>query len=151
MKNISALFIGVLLFLLLTGCSKENDALIDESVLSELPSFEYLGYIYYVHPHLGIRERFYYDQIKDEVRALDSYRFRSWFIPSLHELEHAANAGFIPKIPYLIYVSSSMEGIDSNLHYLYLTYEIGWISDAIPYYDHSIGDFTVYPMIKFRK
>ena len=90
---------------LFVNCTRETP---DESVLNELPQFEYLGYTYYVHPHLAVySDEFDYNEVNSSVKSLDSYGFRTWFIPSLNELEKAAKSGILPRVKYLNYISST--------------------------------------------
>lgn len=155
MKKIYVLL--AIISLLLGGCSKEYDEVLDESVLSELPSFEYAGYTYYVHPHLTVHyvsnsdSYIKYKNIEKEVQSLDSYGYHSWFIPSMNELEQAAKEGYLPTMfdarTELYYISSSQ----SHGTYQCLVRSSGssvWTPFDINSYS---GYYTVRPMIKFRK
>ncbi|WP_347296657.1 hypothetical protein [Ileibacterium valens] len=149
MKKI--MFILATLSLLMSGCNNEYDEVLDESVLSELASFEYLGYIYYIHPRLAIYQSdVKYKDVEKAVQSLDSYGYQSWFIPSMNELEQAAKKGYLPimfdTVRVLFYISSSQ----SNGTYQCLVYlqEYGWNPVNIGNYS---GYSTVRPMIKFRK
>lgn len=149
MKKI--IFILATLSLLMSGCNKEYDEVLDESVLSELPSFEYLGYIYYIHPRLAIYEDgVKYKDVEKAVQSLDSYGYRSWFIPSMNELEQAAKKGYLPimfdTVEELYYISSSQ----SNGTYQCLVYWSGYGWNPVNINNYS-GYYTVRPMIKFRK
>lgn len=136
-------------FLLLSSCSQFQDEPFDESVLSELPSFEYLGYTYYVHPRLSVLYSYVeYKDIEKSVQSLDSYSYQTWFIPTMDELEQAARKGFLQKnfdaYEEFFYISSSK----SAGKYQCLTYGYGWFPCDLNSYN---GYYTVRPMIKFRK
>lgn len=134
MKKI--IFILAALSLLMSGCGKEYDEVLDESVLSELPSFEYAGYTYYVHPALGPYNEsgsrmydFTYKKFEKEVKALDSYGYKSWFIPSVTELRMVGSC-----IPSARLLSSSSD-----------------YDKKVIYHGEWYGDLYIAPMIKFRK
>lgn len=134
----------LLSFLFLSSCTKPPVSTSDESTLKELPSFEYAGYRYYIHPHLAIRTIPGYgrsvDYYKSEVESLDSYGFQEWFIPTIRELEEAANNGQLPKLENIFFASSD---------YVYIKYDLqnGW---TIARYDMIGAEVTAFPMIKFR-
>lgn len=141
-----------LLFLLavFSGCSKVSP---DESALSGLPNFEYQGYRYYVHPHLATYHgKFNYKDIKKSVDKLDSYGGNTWFIPSINELQEAAQVHKLTKTEGLAYISSTEAIVDKyhenyyNDHYCLLyDYSFSWEITNDPYYD-----FSVCPMVKYR-
>lgn len=143
MKKLNLLYAILVIFTsAVTSCGDVNYDL-DESVLSGLRSFEYRGYTYYVHPRLGpYIDDIDYKNIKKEVKKLDSYGFRSWFVPSIDELQQAANNGLLVGGSY--YISSSK----GFIKYLCLVPSYGgWTVKELNWYD----DEYVVPMIKFRK
>ncbi len=143
MKKLCLLF--VLSILTLSNCGRIEP---EESILvGELPSFEYLGYTYYIHPSLAVYDGLSSDDVyKDhekEVESLDSYGFQSWFIPSINELRYAASLGIVRKGIY--YLSSTKDGR------YYQGYGTG--DDYDHYHQTSLSSwsrYTILPMIKFR-
>ncbi len=93
------------LFYLLSSCNPALTDANDEGALKDLPHFEYLGYTYYIHPHLAIHSLnmtnggngYAYKDWEREVNSLDSYGCNTWFIPTVSELLEAAQLGLLQK------------------------------------------------------
>lgn len=143
----------ILAYILLfsVSCGSKNSFGFDENALSALPHFEYLGYIYYIHPHLAVHSidlstggyGYAEKDWESSVASLDSYGYDSWFLPTVSELLEAARLGLLQK-EFAYYPSDG--------HFLYydsFTGSNSWVSTYV-IEGHTRFDFTVVPMIKLR-
>lgn len=133
--------------LFMVACNASQDNSFDETVLKGLPHFEYMGYTYYIHPHLAVYSMnltnggygYAFNAWENAVSTLDSYGHQKWFIPTISELLEAAQQGLLQK-------EFGYHSSDGH-HLFYWEVSNSWESTFVV--DKYI-EFTVVPMIKLR-
>lgn len=127
---------------------------VEDVLRTSLPNFEYQGYTYYVHDQIYMGDA-RYREVEKTVKKLDSHGCTNWFIPTIDELQAAADSSVLPKLDYDdSYISSSSIGPPIDRYYFYLTSysssKYSWrVTD-----DDGPGwtpyDWHVCPMARFR-
>ena len=110
-----------------------------------LPTMEYGGYTYHIHPDLGGMQ---WQQGYDACENLVAYGYDDWFMPNKEELYAISDATDILNQTD-IYWSSSSSYSDSH-YYLTFANENWWINGN-GYYDKYRSDYNINHVIPVRK
>ena len=125
---------------------------VEDVLMASLPNIEYRGYTYYVHSPIYMGDA-RYREVERTVKKLDSYGCTNWFVPTIDELQAAADSRVLQELGYTdSYISSSSIGPPIDRYYLYLKSSSGYNWYVIEGDSPVLAphDWYVCPMARFR-